>query len=172
MEAHGMRAIDETMRRQRREPVCLTVADLATLVNGSAFAISLPVIHFPSDRIAISNIPMPGWVPWLFAIGEVAMKLCLALTPVIVARRARYGGLASPAEWLAIAGGLTFLLEFISRAGWLQRIARWYFVDVRSMLGHAVVATWRDRPVELAHRDTARWVGTRATCSSTALRQL
>jgi hypothetical protein len=78
---------------ERREPISITLADLLALVVGSALAVSLPQLHWPSDRIAIGNVPVPGWFAWLFVIAEAAMKVCLALIPVILGRRARYGGL-------------------------------------------------------------------------------
>ena len=123
---------------ERLEPISITLADLMMLVFGSAVAISLPQMHFPADRIAIDNIPMPGWVPWLFVIGEVAMKVGLALIPVILGRRARYGGLPRPADWLAILVGLSLLHEIVRRYGCIKRFARWYLVDFRSWLGYSI----------------------------------
>jgi hypothetical protein len=65
--------------RERREPIWMTLADLMALVLGSALAISLPQMHLPTDRITIGNVPMGGWVAWAFVIGEIAMKVGLAL---------------------------------------------------------------------------------------------
>jgi hypothetical protein len=124
--------------RERREPTSITLADLSSLVVGAALAFSLPQLHHPTDRISIGNIPMPGWVACLFVIGEVAMKAGLALTPVIVARRVRYGGLPGPADWLAILVGLALLHEVVRRFEWMKRFARWYLVDFWSSLGYPV----------------------------------
>ena len=122
----------------RREPVSITLADLSALVVGAAFAVSLPQMHWPTDRIAIVNYPMPGWVVWLFVIEEAAMKVAFALFPVILARRARYGGLPRPAGCLTILVGLALLHEVVQRLEWPKRLARWYFVDLRLWLGYPV----------------------------------
>jgi len=132
----GECAIQKT--RERREPIPITLADLAALVLGSALAISLPQMHLTTDRIAIGGAPMPGWIAWLFVIGEVAMKVSMALIPVILARRARYGCLPRPADWLSILVGLTLLHEVVRRSEWMKGLARWYFGDFRCMLGYPV----------------------------------
>ena len=132
----GQYAIEEA--RERREPVSVTLADLSMLVLGSALVTSLPQMHRPADRIAIANIPMPGWIAWLFVLAEVAMRVGLALAPVIVTRRARYGGLPRPADWLSILVGLQLLYDEIRGSGWMRGLARWYLVDVRCSLGYAV----------------------------------
>jgi hypothetical protein len=123
---------------ERREPIWLTLADLCALVLGCALALFLPQMHFPTDRVAVAGFPMPNWVVWLFVIAKFAMRAGLALTPVIVARRARYGGVPRPADWLAVAVGLTLLLEFAHRTQWMKRLALWYLVEVRSSLGWTV----------------------------------
>jgi hypothetical protein len=122
-------------KTERREPVSVTLADLSALVVGSALAFSLPQLHYPTDRITIDKIPMPVWVTYLFVIAEVAMKCGLALAPVIVARRARYGGLPRPADWLSILVGTALLHEVIQRFEWMKRFAKWYVVDFRPSLG-------------------------------------
>lgn len=124
--------------KERREPVSVTLADLSMLVLGAASAMSLPLLHRPADLIAIGGTAMPGWIAWLFVIAEFAMRVGLAIAPVIVARRARYGGLPTPAEWLSILVGLQLLHDEISVAGWMRRLARWYLIDLRSNLGYAV----------------------------------
>jgi hypothetical protein len=123
--------------RDRCEPSSITLADLTTLVVGFALVFSLPQLHHVADRIAIGNVAMPGWVPWLFVVREVAMKAGLVLTPVIVARRARFGGLPRPAEWFAILVGLPLLHEIAQRYEWIKRYARWYLVTMPSWLGYA-----------------------------------
>src|SRR5438270_182516 len=106
--------------REPSEPISITLAELSALVLGSALAFSLPQMHLLTDRITIGNIPMPVWVAWLFVIGEVAMRVGLAFTPVILARRARYGGLPRPAEWLSILAALALLHEVVQRSGWIE----------------------------------------------------
>jgi hypothetical protein len=121
---------------ERREPISITLADLLALVVGAALAVSLPQLHWPSDRITISNVSMPSWVAWLFVIAEAAMKVGLALVPVILARRARYGGLPKPADWLTILVALILLHEVVQRWEWQNRLARWCLVDLRIRLGY------------------------------------
>ncbi len=135
---------------ERREPTSVTLADLSSLVIGVALALSLPQLHHPTDQISIYGTgwvnPMPGWVACLFVIGEVAMKAGLALTPVIVARRVRYGGLPRPADWLAILVGLALLREVVREFEWMKRFAKWYLVDFWSSLGYPVVLSPQEFP--------------------------
>jgi hypothetical protein len=116
----------------------MTLADLSALILGSALAVYLPQMHFPHDRITIYNFPMPEWVAWLFVIQEVLMKVGLALIPVILVRRARYGGLPTATDWLPILVALPLLHEVIRRLDWMRRLARWYLVDFQQSLGNTV----------------------------------
>jgi len=93
----------------RREPARPTLADLLMLVAGFALSFSLPRLYHLTDRIAVGNVPMPGWVAYLFVAQEAAMRGGLVLSPVILARRFRYGGLPRPADWLALLAGLPLL---------------------------------------------------------------
>jgi hypothetical protein len=123
---------------RRPEPRSMMLADLLALILGSAFAVYLPQIHFPRDRITIGNFPMPEWIAWHFVITEVLMKVGLALVPVILARRARYGGLPTAADWLPIVVALPLLDEIVRRLEWSKRLARWYLVDFQQSLGNTV----------------------------------
>ena len=116
----------------------MTLADLSALVLGCALAVWLPQMHFPHDQITIYNIPMPEWVAWLFVITEVLMKVGLALIPVILARRVRYGGLPTAADWLPILVALPMLDEVVRRLEWSKRLARWYQIDFQQSLGNPV----------------------------------
>jgi hypothetical protein len=147
----GRNGIQETM--VRREPIAMTLADLSALVLGSALALFVPQMHFPADQITIYNAPMPGWVGWLFVIREVAMKVGLALVPVILARRARYGGLPRLADWLAILVAVALLAETLKRSGWIKRFARWYLVDFQQRLGCPVFFS----PARNVHGSGVRW---------------
>ena len=122
----------------QREPGSLRLADLSMLVVGFAIVFCLPWLYYPTERISIGNAPMPGWVVCLLVVRETAQKAGLILTPVVLARRVRYGGFPRPAEWLAILVGLPMLYEVIQRAGWVKRFARWYLVDFRSASGGAI----------------------------------
>jgi hypothetical protein len=132
----GQYAIEDA--KERREPVSVTLADLSMLVLGAALATYVPLMHRPADRINVANIPMPGWIAWLFVLAEFAMRVGLTLTPVIVARRARYGGLPRPADWLSIVVGLQLLRDEMQWSGWMRRLARWYLADLGFSLGYAV----------------------------------
>ncbi len=124
--------------RKRPEPRSMTLADLSALVLGCALAVWLPQMHFPHDQITIYNILMPKWVAWLFVITEVLMKVGVALIPVILARRVRYGGLPTAADWLSIVVALPILDEVVRRLEWSKRLARWYVVDFQRSLGNSV----------------------------------
>jgi hypothetical protein len=126
-------------------PTPLTLADLSMLVVGFAVVFSLPQLHYPSDRVTIDNISMPGWIAWLIVIQEVALKGGLVLAPVIVARCARYGELPRPADWSAILLGLRSLDEVIQRGEWMKRFARWYLFDFRPALGYPVPSLPHER---------------------------
>lgn len=124
--------------RDQHETTSLTLADLSMLVVGFALAFSLPRLYHLADRITIGNSPMPGGVVYLFVIREAAMKGGLVLAPVILARRARFGGLPRPADWMAILIVLPLLDEVIQRSDWMKRFARWYLVDFQPSLGYPV----------------------------------
>jgi hypothetical protein len=84
----------------RPEPLGVTVADLVALVLGVALAMALP---WPPGR------PWNGPRAALQFTAQAAARSALALLPVVLARRVRYGGLARPAEFLAAACGLAQL---------------------------------------------------------------
>ncbi len=90
-----------------REPKAITLSDLIALVAGVAIVLRIPWVFWPDprDRIASSA----SWVPYVW-LGEQILELsCLALLPVILLRRARFGGLIRPAEFLTVCCGLPAL---------------------------------------------------------------
>jgi len=100
--------------RDRPEPNGLTVVDLTALVAGVALAAALPW------GFGVSIPTAAGWNWWgsrggLQFAGLALERACLALVPVVLARRARYGGVARPAEFLAAACGLTGVPRAVSR---------------------------------------------------------
>jgi hypothetical protein len=107
----------------RPEPAGITVADLVALVGGAAVAVALPwQFGAPFFRPAAIGTWL-GSRALLQFTGLALSRACLALVPVVLARRARYGGVARPAEFLAAVCGLTLLpqaadhLLFTLRAG-------------------------------------------------------
>jgi hypothetical protein len=122
--------------RAREGPSSLRLADLSMLVVGFALVFSLPGIFHLGDAITISNVPMPGWITWLFVIREATMKVGLILAPVILARCARYRCLPRAVNWLVILIALPLLYDLIQRSDWIRRFARWYLVDLKPSLGY------------------------------------
>ncbi len=136
---------------ERREPSAITIADLLLLVGGAAFACSLPQQYHVGHPYAIANIPIAGSAVVVFWTGEAATKAGLALMPVIVARRFRYGGIPRPGDGLAILASVAFAHEFFHLTIWIDSFARWYLLYVRSSFGYP--------PSFSAVRETSRNVG-------------
>src|SRR4051794_33955021 len=92
------------MPRAGREPTAVTLADLLALVAGVAIVATIPWFYWfhPSDFRG----PWPRWLPYLWATRQFLAMGCLALVPVIIARRVIFGSLVRPAEFLACCGGL------------------------------------------------------------------
>ncbi len=103
-----------------REPTAVTLADLLALVVGVAVVATIPWYYWlhPFDFKG----PWPRWLPYLWATRQLLAMGCLALVPVIIARRAVFGGLVRPAEFLACCGGLPQLV-FESSAFWMMSTA-------------------------------------------------
>jgi hypothetical protein len=120
-----------TPDRDDDEHSWLTLGDLAALVAGIAAVLVLPTRQsywpYPTDFLG----PWPRWLPWCFCLRQALGAACAALVPVILTRRARYGGLARPAEFLAICAALPFLSDSIETA-----LIRWsYFRATGQTLG-------------------------------------
>ncbi len=107
-----------------REPRGVTVADMLALVVGVAVVAWLPWSNWP--QFVGRRGPTP-WVadPMAWAIvAEGLGKACLAMVPVVLARRARFGGPMRPGEFLAACGGLFWLswgIEIRLFQAWLTR---------------------------------------------------
>jgi len=132
-----------------REPVGLTLADLVAIVAGAAVLLAMPVLrlYWPDPR----EFPgvWPRWLPWTWATRQILTGACLALVPVILARRFRYGGMARPAEFLAACCGLPLLVD------WVEILLIRAYVRARggSLPGSGLVGmpahswdAWRDGP--------------------------
>jgi hypothetical protein len=99
----------------------------------------------PSDFLG----PWPLWLPWFFCLRQTLEAACVALLPVILRRRACYGGLARPAEFLALCAAIPFLADSIETA--LLRL-RFRLETGQSPPGFGLigmptkfVSDWRDR---------------------------
>ena len=71
-----------------------------------AIVLKIPLVFWldPRDRSTSSS-----WIPYMGICGQILELSCLALLPVILLRRARYGGLIRPAEFLTACCGLPAL---------------------------------------------------------------
>jgi hypothetical protein len=94
----------------------VTLGDLAALVAGIAVVLVLPARQsywpYPADFFG----PWPRWLPWCFCLRQAVGAACLALLPVVLWRRACHGGLARPAEFLALCAAMPFLADSIETA--------------------------------------------------------
>ena len=91
----------------------ITLGDLAALVAGVALVLVLPRSQsywpYPIDFLG----PWPRWLPWCFCLRQALGAACMVLVPVILRRRACYGGMARPAEFLAVCAAMPFLADAI-----------------------------------------------------------
>ena len=79
----------------------MTLADLCALILGCAMACSLPTAIGRATFIG-NGKKLVGIAYGLYQVPESGRKLAIALVPVILARRWRYGGRGRPAEWLVL----------------------------------------------------------------------
>jgi hypothetical protein len=91
-----------------REPIGMTLGDLVAVVAGVAIVLTIPWKFFPHPTDFFG--PWPRWLPRLWLIQQVLEIAGLAMLPVVLARRARLGGLARPAEILLVCCGLPALV--------------------------------------------------------------
>ena len=124
------------------EPPGMTLTDLCVLVIASSLMFTIgwrgmgPVLSLPHPNL------------WLAALTEIMEKVGLALFLVVIIRRARYGGLSSPAEFLLIVCGAPILPDLL--AGLPTRIQSYLYDETTvwpdplafapKMLGYAI---WR-----------------------------
>lgn len=133
--------------RPDREPTAVTLADLLALVVGVALVATIPWYYWlhPFDFRG----PWPRWLPYLWATRQLLAMACLALVPVIIARRAIFGGLVRPAEFLACCGGLpqlTFGIESLLMMSWLRLQHGIVIFTVRDEMPVSVGREWRQGP--------------------------
>lgn len=111
----------------REEPRGMTLMDLCVLVVGSSVVFSIGWRGI-SPLMAVIH---PDW--WLGPAAEVVEKAGLALFLVVIARRARYGGLCRPSEFLLIVCGSQILPHLVE--GIPGRILS-YLYDETTVLPH------------------------------------
>jgi hypothetical protein len=135
------------MIRDDREPTAVTLSDLLALVVGVAVVATVPWYYWlhPFDFKG----PWPRWLPYLWATRQLLAMACLALVPVIIARRAIFGGLVRPAEFLACCGGLpqlVFGIESLLMMSWLRLRHGIVIFTVRDEMPVSVGKEWREGP--------------------------
>lgn len=108
----------------RPEPRSPTLADLLAVVAGVAVVAWLPWGNWPEF------VRSGGPADWVAAPGAWAMvseafgKACLAMVPVVLVRRAQFGGRMRPGEFLAACGGLYWLTWGVETRLFLAWMAR------------------------------------------------
>ena len=99
----------------RAEPKGCTMGDLMALTLGVAIASSLSWYHTASNTGRIGNRAAPRWYAAAELGFESLQKGCVALTPVILLRRVRFGGPLQPWEFLPIVTAISQVALAISR---------------------------------------------------------
>ena len=100
----------------RPDPRGCTLADLLALTLGAAIAASLKWYSGELDSTTIAGRAAPAWFVWANGSIELLRKSGVALIPVILQRRWRYGGPLRPVEYLPILVGLEQI--FLSMWTW------------------------------------------------------
>jgi hypothetical protein len=133
--------------RELRPPTAVTLADLLALVVGVAIIATIPWYYWlhPFDFRG----PWPRWLPYLWATRQLVAMACLALVPAIITRRAIFGGLVRPAEFLACAGGLpqlVFGIESLLMMSWLRLRHGIVIFTIRDETPVSFGKEWRQGP--------------------------
>ncbi len=101
-------------RHARIEPTVTTIADLLALAAGVALAASLEWYSGWAAQLG-AMATTPTWYLRLYYLMEGLQKCLVAMTPVVVARRIRYGGPIRPSEFLAFSSSVPRLLMSLER---------------------------------------------------------
>jgi len=101
----------------------MTIPDLIWLSVGVAVAASLGWYHIDVAPRTPAGALMPGLLLTADFATETLMKGCLALFPVEIARRVRYGGPIKAVEFALLNVGLTHLLVRIEQQPWFGLMA-------------------------------------------------
>jgi hypothetical protein len=108
----------------RTEPAGTTIGDLLALAIGVALAASLEWYSgWGSQRGPFRGV-VPGWYVAFYYFTEGLQKGLVALIPVVIARRVRYGGAIRPAQFLAFTVGVPRLLLSFERLDALGMVVR------------------------------------------------
>ena len=97
------------------EPRSVTLGDLMALTLGVAIAASLVWFTTPSVAGMVGRKTAPGWYAASSQAYELLQKACVALVPVILIRRARFGGPLRPVEYLPILTATMLVAYSLSR---------------------------------------------------------
>ncbi len=92
------------------EPTGMTLGDLVALVAGAALAASLTWYSRQPRVRTLAGGPAPEWYIVLLHAREVLRKGCIALVPVILARKVRHKGPIRPGEFAALCVGFDQLM--------------------------------------------------------------
>ncbi len=96
------------------EPRGMTLADLVVLVAGVAVAVGAGWFSL-GPEIRVNRERVPEWVGWLAVANEAEWKVLMALVPVVLARRFRYGRGPSAPEFVAVVAGIDWALLMLYR---------------------------------------------------------
>jgi hypothetical protein len=131
----------------KTEHTYITLGDLAVLVAGVALVLVLPrsQSYWPYRTDFLG--PWPRWLPWCFCLRQALGSACLALVPVILRRRASYGGRARPAEFLAICAAMPVLADAVETGLIRLKYRQWAGHSLPGFtldgIPIAVVSDWR-----------------------------
>ncbi len=92
----------EPSENDRPERRGMTLGDLAALVAGAALAASLFWYSQTVRARTLAGRPAPGWYVVVVVAREALSKGCIALVPVILARKVRHRGPIRPGEFAAL----------------------------------------------------------------------
>jgi hypothetical protein len=109
---------------ERTEPAGTTTGDLLALAAGVALAASLEWYSGWGSQLGPWGSPAPRWYVLFYYFKEGLQKGLVALIPVVIARRVRYGGPIRTAEFLALTVGVPRLLLSFERLPALGLVVR------------------------------------------------
>ena len=88
----------------------MTLGDLVALIAGAALAASLTWYSQQERSRVLAGRPAPEWYIVLLTAREILRKGCIALAPVILARKIRHKGPIRPGEFAALCVGVDQLM--------------------------------------------------------------